>query len=297
VNQVEADERAKSVRYRRIVESIDQLPALPAIVTRLLEVVNSPDSSAEDASHLIERDPALTSKMLRLANSAFYGMPRSVSSVNSAVVILGFNAIKSLVLSATLVRVLSGGRGSGFDQNRFWLHSIITAMASRTIIRFLMRVRLMDPESAFCSGIMHDIGKLIFSLCVPADYAQVCAWAKANKKPLCEAETHLMGINHTEIGRIVADRWALPLDLEYSIVYHHQPQNADKINELVAAVHVADTIAHEMNATSLAEETAPALWQGALSLLQLDLSDYEKVRVSLKDELEKSRDFFTIITQ
>ncbi|MBN1308898.1 MAG: HDOD domain-containing protein, partial [Chitinispirillaceae bacterium] len=92
-------------RYRRFIEQIDNLPALPAIVARLIDVVNSPDTSADDAAKLIQKDPALTTKMLRLANSAFYGIPRSISSVSSAVVILGFNTIRSLVLSASVMKM------------------------------------------------------------------------------------------------------------------------------------------------------------------------------------------------
>ena len=112
------DANTGNQRYRRIVENIDQLPSLPSVVTKLIEVINSPESSAEDAASLIERDPALTSKMLRLANSAFYGMPRAVSSVNSAVVILGFNAIRSLVLSASLVKMFDGGGNAGAVDKR-----------------------------------------------------------------------------------------------------------------------------------------------------------------------------------
>ena len=145
-------------RYQRIVENIRQLPALPAIVSKLISVVNSPDTSAEDAANLIEKDPALTTKVLRLANSAFYGMPRSISSVSSAVVILGFNTLKSLVLSASVVNLFpEKGGASAFDRVRFWKHSIVCGMAARDIAQSIMGVTFMDPQSAFCAGIMHDI--------------------------------------------------------------------------------------------------------------------------------------------
>ena len=106
-------------RYQQVIENIDNLPPLPAIVSRLIQVVNSPDSSAEDAAKLIEQDPALTSKMIRLANSAFYGIPRSISSVASAVVILGFNTIRSLALSASNKDVLIFVQSTVIDKNRF----------------------------------------------------------------------------------------------------------------------------------------------------------------------------------
>ena len=112
-------------RYRSIIGQIDNLPALPAIVTRLIEVVNSPDTSADDAAKLIQKDPALTTKMLRLANSAFYGIPRSISSVSSAVVILGFNTIRSLVLSASVMKMFSSLQRPTIEKDSFWKHSVI----------------------------------------------------------------------------------------------------------------------------------------------------------------------------
>lgn len=269
---------------------------MPSIVIKLLQVINSPDSSADDAAHLIKRDPALTSKMLRLANSAFYGTPRAVSSVSSAVVILGFNAIKSLVLSASLVKMFPAVKGESFDRNRFWMHSIVCAIASRAITRHILGIKLMDPESAFCSGILHDIGKLIFGLFATQQYADVCNWAAQQKVPLREAETQRMGINHAEIGRIVADKWALPLDLEYAIVFHHTPQSADKLQDLVAVVHLADCMAHEMHSTSVADEPAPPRWSGAFNILQIDDSEYECLKRSVFAEIDKSKEFFSVIS-
>ena len=156
-------------RYRRVIENIDNLPSLPAIVTKLLQIVNSADSSADDAAVLIQKDPALTSKMIRLANSAFYGIPRSISSVNSAVVILGFNTIRSLVLSASVMKMFCGPKYQAIDKERFWKHSVVCAMCARIIVRYFMNIRMMDPESAFCAGILHDIGKLIFNGMVRID--------------------------------------------------------------------------------------------------------------------------------
>lgn len=291
------DDSGRNERYRRIVENIDQLPSLPSVVTKLIEVINSPDSSAEDAASLIERDPALTSKMLRLANSAFYGMPRAVSSVSSAVVILGFNAIRSLVLSASLVKMFSHGDNGAFDKRRFWLHSIFTAMGSRIVIRHFMQIKMMDPESAFCAGILHDIGRLIFDQFVPGDYRKVCEHAVGEGIPLIEAENAIMGINHSDIGRIIADKWALPLDLEYSIVHHHTPEKTDKITDLISAVHIADGIVHDMGVGTIPKESKPAQWEAAREILKLDDPAYEKICGRLKDEVDKSREFLSIISQ
>lgn len=282
-------------RYHQVIENIDNLPSLPAIVSRLIKVVNSPDSSADDAAKLIEQDPALTSKMIRLANSAFYGIPRSISSVASAVVILGFNTIRSLALSASVMKMFSSVQSTVISKDRFWKHSIISAIAAKLIVRHFMNIRMMDPESAFCAGILHDIGKLIFNEFANEGFQEAFQYASKNKVSLLDAEKLILGINHAEIGRIIADKWALPLDLEYSLVYHHKPAEADKLKDLVATVHIADIMAHRMGAGLWEDETYNEECANSRSILQLQDDDYKKISESLAETAEKSIEFFNII--
>ena len=300
MNVKETDARRVNERYRRVIENINSLPALPVIVARLIQVVNSPDTSADDAVRLIEKDPGLTSKFIRLANSAFYGMPRSVSSVSSAVVILGFNVIRSVVLSTTVMKMFSGV-GSGpnkqaFDKEQFWGHSIATALAAKAVVRHLMNIKLFDPESAFCAGILHDISKLIFNEYVFPDYADACRFARENNVPLLDAETMVLGINHAEMGRILADKWALPLDLEYSLVHHHQPAQAGEITDLVAIVHLADIIAHDIGADLWENETRPLEWAPCRALLHVDDEAYDRLKAETADSMAGSVDFLSIIS-
>lgn len=292
--QTNASSSAKQ-RYQKVVENIDNLPSLPQIVTRLIRVVNSPDSSAEDAAKLIQKDPALTSKMIRLANSAFYGIPRSISSVSSAVVILGFNTIRSLVLSASVMKMFSGSITGGIDKNLFWKHSIATAIAAKLIVRHFLNVRMMDPESAFCAGILHDISKLIFNEYVYDEYREACEHARNSKISILEAERLVLGIDHAEVGRIISDKWALPLDLEYSLVHHHRPSNADKLKELVATVHMADIMAHRIGANLWENENYNEEWVECRSVLKMQDNDYSKINDALIDSIDKSIEFQDII--
>ena len=283
--------------YQRIVESLDHLPALPAIVGKLIQVINSPETSADDAAGVIAKDPALTSKMIRLANSAFYGMPRSVSSVSSAVVVLGFNTIKSLVLSSSVVKMFPAQAGhSRLDRYRFWRHSIVSAIAARTLVRHFLHVRLMDPESAFCAGILHDVGRLIFDYCTPVDFERVCVLAREQKCSLLESERAVLGIDHAAVGRLLADRWALPLELEYAIVHHHAPQHADRVQELVAIVHIGDCIAHSLDAALYPDEVPPVEWSQAKDLLSLSEHDRSRILECVRAEIEKSDDFYAMIS-
>jgi HD-like signal output (HDOD) protein len=291
MNKIAYDER-----YRQFIENMAQLPSLPAVVAHLIKVVSSPETSAEDAAQIIEKDPALTTRVLRLANSAFYGMPRSVSSVQSAVVILGFNTIKSLVLSASVMQMFpQNGPIHVLDRVRFWKHSIVCAVAAKTIAQNILNFVFIDPQSAFCAGIMHDVGKLIFELFAPKEYAIICGVSRKKNAPLFQVECAAMGLNHADLGRILSDKWGLPLDLEQTMVYHHDPKAAQKITELVAVVHLADVITHKVDCGLWDEESLPHEWDQVRDILSINDARYECIVSSLRDEIDKSKDFFAII--
>ena len=280
-----------------MIENIKQLPALPTIVNKLIRVVSSVETSAEDAASLIEKDPALTTKVLRLANSAFYGMPRSISSVSSAVVVLGFNTLKSLVLSASVIAMFpSNGSKLAFDRMRFWKHSIVCAMIARSIAQEIMDTTIMDPQSAFCAGIMHDIGKLIFELFTPQEYAQVCKLSQGQGVCLEKAEAEIMGITHAQIGLILADKWALPLELEAAIVYHHDPAAAKNIRDLVTTVHLADCIAHRLDCGLWENEPMPQEWNGAKGSLSLSDAEYQDLIAKAANNVDKYKEFLSVIS-
>jgi HD-like signal output (HDOD) protein len=289
---------SNDARYRRFIEGMDQLPALPVIVSRLIAVMNSPETSAQDAADLIEKDPGLTGKILRLANSAFYGMPRSVSSVQSAVVILGFNTLKSLTLGATVMNLFPHEHEKAvFNRLRFWKHSIVCAMAARSIALCIFHAKPIDPQSAFCAGIMHDIGKLVFELFTPREYAVICGVAQKKPAPLATVETAALYLNHADVGRILADKWALPLDLEHCIVYHHDPQSAQTMTELVAIVQLADAMAHETGCGLWDNEPAPPMWDGAKQCIGITDARYTQLVETLNEETGKSEEFLSIIAE
>ena len=266
-------------------------------MAHLIKVVSSPESSAEDAAAIIEKDPALTTKILRLANSAFYGIPRSISSVQSAIVVLGFNTIKSLALSASVMQMFPVTASAGvFDQVRFWKHSIVCGIAAKTIAQGVMHAMFIDPQSAFCAGIMHDVGKLVFEVFTPKEYAVMCGLSKQRNTPMELIESAGMGLNHADVGRILADKWGLPLDLEQTIVYHHDPGAAKKAPELAALVDLADGMAHALDCGLWDGEATPRERREARDLLSIDAPRYERMIGSARDEIESSKEFFTIIS-
>ncbi len=280
--------------YAALRNKLDTLPALDAVVLKLIDIVNSPDSSADDAATCIKQDPALTSRILRLANSAFYGSPRAISSVSSAVVVLGFNSIKALALSSSVIRLFAQGPVARFDMKQFWRHSIVCALAGREIIRSVLGQMYLDPESAFCAGIMHDIGKLVFAHCLPTEYNVVCEEAFEKKISICTVEESVFGVNHATVGKILSDLWSLPLDLEASIVGHHSPVAGEGIANLVAAIHIADTIAHRVNAGLWKDEQVNPVLDSALCQLFLTVVDYEALTQRVANDVGKSDEFLAL---
>lgn len=282
--------------YLKIIEGIDKLPSLPTVVTKLLGVVNSPETSADDAAALIENDPALTGAVLRLANSAFYGMPRSVSSITSAVVVLGFNTIRSIVLTHAIIKAFPENElASDFNRQRFWSHSIVCAYAGKTLAKTLMPGIMLDPESAFCAGILHDIGKLIFEQYAFKEFSLACKYAKKSNVPLIWAENKILGINHAEIGSILADKWALPPDLEKALVYHHNPKSLEATTNLVNIVYFANRIAHCIGAQLWDNEVIMPEDARARGLLTLQDDDFDTCINTVRDWLGKSNEYFEMI--
>jgi HD-like signal output (HDOD) protein len=211
--------------------------------------------------------------------------------VQSAVVILGFNTLKSIVLSASVMDAFSSVKQPRvFEKSRFWKHSIVCAFAAKRIAQRLMKRKTIDPESAFCAGIMHDIGKLIFELFIPQEYAVLCQRASLADVSLVEEEVASMGIDHAQAGRILADRWTLPFDLENAIVYHHKPWEATNIKELVSIVHLADAIAHRLGCGLWDNEKAPMEWIAARSVLGIEEGIYQQGVDALMKEIGDYQD-------
>src|ERR1035437_4409638 len=230
-------------KYRAIVDGLGQLPTLPAIVARVLEVLNTPNASADTAARLIGQDLALSAKVLRLANSAFYGIPRSIASVDQAIVILGFQTVRSLVMSASVMKILGKGTGH-LDRRAIWRHSVAAALISRIVVRKLGRRLGLDVEAAFMAALLHKIGILILDGVEANDYRKVLESAVLeDAPPLHVLEERLLQIDHPTVGGMLAERWGLPEELRDPIAFHLSPASSRNQKELAAVVHLSSHLA------------------------------------------------------
>lgn len=285
-------------KYKAIVEGLGQVPTLPAIVARALEILNQPNASAEQAARLIGQDLALSAKVLRLANSAFYGIPRTISSVDQAIVILGFQTVRSLVMSASVMKILGrGGKGS-VDRRGVWRHSVATALACRLLSRKVGRRLGLDTEALFMAGLLHKIGVMILDSAVQSEYeAALLAAASEDAKPLPLIEREMLGTDHAALAGMLCEKWGLPDELRIPIANHIFPRDAKTWVEQASVIHLAS---HLSEVSGFAAFVGVSQWPvdpGILEIIGLTPMDIPELGEALKVELSKAESFFALIDQ
>lgn len=281
----------ENLRY--VVNRISNLPTLPVVITKLLQVVENPNSSAADVSRVISVDQALMTKVLKVVNSAFYGLPKKTSTLTQATVILGFNTIKNLALSATLFDTFSPDDRNGFfDRRRFWEHSIGCAVATKVIARYCHYDIL---EEAFIAGLIHDIGKVVVDQFLHDDFIKIIERVKPGGKRMLEAEKEVLGVGHPEIGEWLAQKWNLPPHLVDAIVNHHNPGNAVVSPKLVAMVHLADALVRWENIGFGGDYEPPNVVSDIWQQIKLSESVLEKLVSDVREEYERANVFLDLM--
>jgi putative nucleotidyltransferase with HDIG domain len=245
------------------------VPTLPAIVMQALTALQDPRSDAKLVQDVIARDPAISAKLLRVANSAFFGFSRQVATVADAVRVLGFTNVQGIILG---VGAFDAFRTERLNLREFWTHSIATATAARALAP---RVKC-SPDEAFTAGILHDIGKLLFAVQAELGYQRVLDLENEAKVTGLEAERTLFEFTHPEVGETVAERWDLPARYVRAIAHHHEPSGAGDERTFCALIGLADEAAHACLGTvggDPAREPQRRELQGELGFTEADWDD------------------------
>ncbi len=224
----------------KVIMKVETLPALPHITIRVIKMTLDPNSAPTQISKVICQDQVLASKVLKLVNSAYYGLPRKVATIIEAIPILGMQALRNLVIGASVYKLLSGLKGKkAVNPKQIWLHGTACAVTSKLLAA---KTRIFNKEHAFMAGLLHDIGKIIFSTFLHDEYLEVLEMSKKEGCPVIEAEQKLLETTHAYIGRVVAHKWNLPAILVEPIGYHHDPLFRCQNSDLVQMVHLANAI-------------------------------------------------------
>lgn len=217
-----------------ILASLHQLPPMPAAVQEVIASFRNADLDSAVLAHKIAQDQGLSVKVLRLANSPFYGLPRRVGSIQDAVVVLGFDCVRSLALSAGMAQAFPPAPWSPFDRQAYWRRSFRVAAFSGALARAFR----LDRQMAFTSGMFHDIGLLVLDLCIPGQFAGLLERQAISGVDLMEIERSVLGFDHAEIGAEVVRRWNFPQEIETVVRCWREPER-EPFNSLAGMVHVA----------------------------------------------------------
>lgn len=229
----------------QIISQIKNFPTLPAIAARVLLVVSDPESTAGDLTGVILPDPAMTMSILKIANSAFLGLPKKVATLQHAIAIMGFNEIQNLVLAKAICQSFKGiEKNSKFDLHKFWMHSFLCGLAAKIIAADEKGVNSVF----FVAGLIHDIGKLVILTVFPEEFSQLATQSTALCDESLELEKSTFGLGHDDAGLRLARRWFLPSNLASAAGFHHNFQKADPPDIFSLTVHLADMLAHLVDA-------------------------------------------------
>jgi putative nucleotidyltransferase with HDIG domain len=231
-------------KLKRRLSTISNLPSPPLVFTQITKVINDPRTSVKDVAAIMSEDAAMSAKVLRLSNSAFYGARSEITGIRQAILVLGLEAVKSLVLSSSVFDMFKSQKLDTEFQEAFWRHSLATALAGRMLIKQHRSLSGHDPEVAFSAGLLHDIGKLIICCFMPDDHKHIKEQLQEQRLADYQAEESVVGYPHTLIGRMLAQNWKLPASIYEAIEFHHSPADpGTDSGKYSYVIHVADYLA------------------------------------------------------
>ena len=281
-------------RVRKIVARIEGLPTLPTLLAQMNRMMLDPKTTAKDMAQLISSDPAVTARILKVVNSAFYGFPSRIATITHAIVILGFNTVKSVVLSSTVFDAF-GSKGKGdprFKREDFWRHSVACGAACKVIARNSGEAAL---EEFFIAGLLHDVGKVIEDQFLHEDFMKVLEDVQSRQVLFREAEESILGVNHADVGGWLFGQWKLSKGLVRAVACHHNPVLADDHLKAASVVHLGDIFARALLQGSGGDDQIPAISKVAWDALGLKLQDLPALLRETDREVERAAVFLEFV--
>lgn len=287
----------RELTLQNLINRVDELPEVPQIAFRAIQLLNNPETDVSSLAQVISSDQALTAKVLRLCNSAFYGLSRQVTTISEAVVIVGFSALKSLVLMLTTQSSMNKGLlGYKIGPGEFWHHSLSAAEVSRFLAQ---HTGSNNPEEAFIAGLIHDIGKMALNQYALPEVYRATNLSQKERIPIHEAETRVLGFDHADVGAALTERWNFPPVLVEAIRRHHSFEPyapAGKTEALPLLVSTANLIAQSL------EHAQPFNWselQNHNQILQdtlgLSIEQLKQLLPGLRQRITEANDMLLLL--
>jgi HD-like signal output (HDOD) protein len=265
------------MKLEEVFEQTHKLPTIPKVVQELIDSFSRDDIDIETIAKKIALDQVITAKVLRLANSAHFGASRQIASVNDAVVVLGFNTVRTLV-------VASGVTGAfittpGFDRKRFWKHSLRVA----SLAKWASKTAKYNGEIAFTTGMIHSIGEMLIHIVAPELAAKIDEYVDNGASDRVTLETNNIGFDYVMVGEELARRWNFPVDIQMAVKYQNNPTTQDPPSKLSHILHLALHIARKEAELSKSEEWAASLPEASIQFLGIDIAAFSQQLEEIAD--------------
>ncbi|MFH1215263.1 MAG: HDOD domain-containing protein [Pseudomonadota bacterium] len=269
-------EDKKQSDFRNALRDVKNLPTLPGIISKLTKMAEDPDTTTEQMGKVISKDHILAAKLLKLVNSAFYGFPQKISSLNSAIILLGFNVIKSLIISSSIFELMES------QDVELWEHSLGCAVVCSVLAK---RLDVSDPEEVSTAGLIHDIGKVAIKMELSKESEILSKMIHDKGISMLDAERELLGLDHAEVGGWLAKSWNLPPKLVEPISCHHNPKDAKDEKVAAAIIHFSDILIRGLGYGHGDDIWVPSLSKSAWELLNLSAQDIDEIIEQVEEKL------------
>jgi HD-like signal output (HDOD) protein len=273
---------------QRAMSRVTEINSLPEITTRIVQVVEDPRATALDMHEIVKNDPALAAKILKVVNSAFYGLPSQIASLDRAIIMLGLSAVKNIAMAASLARLFRGDAVSEhFSARDLWRHCIAVGVCARALGQ---AAHNPQAEEFFVAGLVHDLGLLVTGQLFPRQFREVADCCSSQPSDFCALEEQLIGADHQCFGGVLATKWRFPPALRYANAYHHDPAPLQPdFRKIATFIYVADTICckmqHGFYLTAQAQEITTDMLD-LIGVTQADLAAICETLIELVTEVE-----------
>lgn len=278
------------------ISNLKEIPTIPIVVTRAIQIMNNPHSSVNELTELITKDQVLAAKILKVANSAYYGLPSKVTNLNRAITLIGFNEVRRLITPILLLDAFKSFKDNKyFSSKKFWSHSLAVAEACEILAEKANLTH--DIGKARVVGLLHDVGRLIIIETSPDKFETVMKKVELGVSIL-KAEKAILGIDHAEIGAKVAKMWNLPEIIVQIIAYHHRPLQATEECAVFAEITcMADYLAYELDLKSLLKGDPPLLPDKVKNRFIREKEDLDILLTRLETQIEKTQHILSLIRE
>lgn len=279
-------------RLEEILSLVKHVPPFPKVAKLVSEMLRDPEVSAGALAEVIQYDQVITANVLKICNSAYFGLSRKVASLDEALVVVGNETLKNIIVTSSSARFFKGAVGEGYklEQGDMWKHSVATGIMAKELSR---QIREVDGGSAFTAGLLHDIGKRFLSSFVADDFKAIMMKVVQDGCSFVEAEKELLGASHAELGGMILKQWEFPEEIEHAVLRHHDPDALDR-EPLVAVVALANALVISMGIGVGADGLSTKLQGQGLKRFGITPVMLDLCMANLFTEMERAQELFQL---